>query len=283
MKIKELLDKGYEILKESDIEYYKEDCLILLSEVINKEKLFIITNRESEVSEELSKKYFKYIHLRKNRMPIKYIMGSCEFMGLDLFIKEGVLIPRVDTEILVEEVLKHIEKNKYFTVCDVCTGSGAIAISIAKYSQNVKVECSDISNLAKEVTEKNIDKFNLSNKVKFTTSDLLQHAIEGNKSFDVIVSNPPYIREAVIPTLMEDVKNYEPHLALNGGEDGLDFYKKITYQSLKVLNKGGLLAFEIGYDQREDVKNILEEYNFKDIKCIKDLARNDRVVIGTKC
>ena len=172
-------------------------------------------------------------------------------------------------------------KKVILVVCDVCSGSGAIGIAIAEFIKNTKVTLYDISDDALAVAKLNIERFDLSIRVNEQRSDLLQEAIDQNKKFQVVVSNPPYIREAVIPTLMEDVKNYEPYIALSGGKDGLDFYRRITKESLLVLEKGGLLAFEIGYDQREEVQDILLKSGFKNIECIKDLSGNDRVIKGT--
>lgn len=280
MKIGQLLSKGYEVLKACEIESYMVDCQLLLGKVLNLDKLAIILNRDKEIDESRSKEYFDLVELRKRKMPIKYILEECEFMGISFFIKEGVLIPRPDTEILVEEVIKDIKKYKFTEICDVCTGSGVIGLSIGKFLDNTIVDCLDVSDKAKEVTEENISRLNLEKRVSFIESDLLCDAIKHKKKYNVVVSNPPYISTDVIPTLMEDVKDYEPYIALWGGEDGLDFYRRITEESLKVLTKGGLLAYEIGYDQGEQVKEILKEKGFKEVKCIKDLAGMDRVVKG---
>ena len=281
MNIGEILLEAYKILKEVQIESYLLDSQLLLSKVLNKDKLFIILNRDFNLNHQQENEFLRLIQLRKSKMPIKYILGECEFMGMNFIVKPGVLIPRPDTEVLVEEVIKHINEKAYTEVCDVCTGSGAIGIAIAEFIKNAKVTLYDISEDALAVTKSNIERFDLSKRVNVEFSDLLQVAIDQNKKFEVIVSNPPYIRDAVIPTLMEDVKNYEPYIALSGGSDGLDFYRRITEESLLVLEKGGLLAFEIGYDQREEVKNILLEAGFSAIECIKDLSGNDRVIKGT--
>lgn len=273
--------KGYNILKCENIETYMLDAQLLLQKVLKKDKLFIMLNRELETDEENTKEYFRLIELRKNKMPIKYILEECEFMGINFNVREGVLIPRGDTEILVEEALDRIKQNNYIDICDVCCGSGAIGISVGKILENTKIYCYDISDTACEVTLENINKFNLENRIRVFKSDLLEEAIENGIRFDVVLSNPPYIRKDVIPTLMEDVKNYEPYIALCGGDDGLEFYKKITKQSLMVLKQGGMIGFEIGHDQKEDVHNILFENGFEEIRCIKDLAGLDRVVIGT--
>jgi release factor glutamine methyltransferase len=280
MSIQELLKVGYNALKKVNIETYMLDTQLILCKVLNVDKLFIITNRDFKVKDDDLNEYMKLIKLREKRMPVKYILESTEFMGIDFFVKEGVLIPRGDTEILVEEALKEIKKNNYKTVCDVCCGSGAIGISIAYYEKHVNVICYDISHTALEVTEENMNRHKLKDRIKVNESDLLAEALKNKEKFDVIVSNPPYIKREIINTLMEDVKNYEPFIALCGGEDGLDFYRKLVIQSKALLKKGGALLFEIGYDQREAVIKLLEDNGFKDVVCIKDLSSNDRVVKG---
>ena len=280
MNIGEVLKYAYDILKKENIDTYMLDAQLLLQKVLKKDKLFIILNRNETLSKDEEEEFLKLINLRKDKMPVKYILGECEFMGLNFYVKEGVLIPRADTEILVEEVIKEIKENNYNRICDVCCGSGAIGVSIGKYIENSAVDCYDISDIAIEVTGKNIEGFSLKDRVTVEKSDLLTVAIKQNKKFDVIVSNPPYIKEEVIPTLMEDVKDYEPYIALCGGIDGLDFYRKITNQSLEILENNGLLAFEIGYDQGEAVKELLIENGFTDVRVINDLAGLNRVVIG---
>ena len=280
--IGELLNKGNERLKKEGIDSYVLDAQLLLAKVLQRDKLYVITNRNLVVDKSLVDKYMELIELRKGRMPIKYILQECEFMGINLYIKPGVLIPRPDTEILVERVISEIEKKQYKSVCDVCSGSGAIGIAIASLVNTVKVECVDISGIAEEVNNTNIDRIGLRSRVNFIKSDLLQSAIKENKLYDVIVSNPPYIKDTDIEELMEDVKKYEPRLALSGGEDGLEFYRRITEEALSCLKEEGLLAYEIGYDQREAVEAIMIEKGFKDVQCIKDLAGNDRVIIGTR-
>lgn len=281
MKIQELLRSGYDILKSQNIETYMIDTQLILCRVLNKDKLFIITNRDLQVEENRRAEFLKLIELRKKKMPVKYILQSTEFMGLEYFIKPGVLIPRPDTEVLVEEAIKEIKKQNFKKICDVCCGSGAIGIAIANYIDDSQVICYDISEIALEVTQINLERFNLEERVQVLKSDLLSKAIENGCSFDVVVSNPPYIKSKVIGTLMEDVKNYEPFIALCGGEDGLDFYRRIIRESKKVLNPKGLIIFEIGYDQKEQVTKLLKQNGFKDVVCIKDLSGNDRVIKGS--
>lgn len=276
--IGKVLEYGYKILKESNNSSYILDSQLLLSKTINKDKLFIMLNRDFKISSNEAKEYFELIKLRQNKMPIKYILGYTEFMGINFKVKEGVLIPRPDTEILVEGIISIINKNNYIDIADVCCGSGAIGVSIGVYCPNTKVDCFDISNTAYEVTKENASFQEITNRVKVYKSDLLEVAIKNEFMYDVIVSNPPYIRRDVIPSLMEDVKNYEPYEALDGGEDGLYFYRRIALESRKVLRNYGIIALEIGHDQQEAVTEILKDNGFYDIECYKDLAGNDRVI-----
>lgn len=278
--VAELLNKGYEILKAEGIDTYMLDCQLLLAKVLEKDKLYVITNRDELIDRESAEKYYEYVKLRKGKMPVKYILEECEFMGIELYVRPGVLIPRPDTEILVEAVIGDIEQKGFTSVCDVCSGSGAIGIAIASMVKNVNVKCIDISDDAEAVNKINIEKTKLQERVEFIKSDLLDEVTREGKVFDVVVSNPPYIKEEIIEELMEDVKNYEPHLALSGGKDGLDFYRRICSQALECLKEGGLLAFEIGYDQKEQVTAIMQETGYRDISCIKDLSGNDRVIKG---
>lgn len=281
-KIEDLINSGTVTLKDKGIDTARLDAELLLGSVIEKERVYLITHKEEEVSEEDTKKYFDLIEKRRNKMPVKYILNKCEFMGLDLYVEEGVLIPRDDTEILVEEVLKLIDESEEKYICDLCSGSGAIGIALASFRQNIKVDLIDYYPIPEKVSLINIQKTNLENRVTFVKSDLLEKPIEEKKIYDIIVSNPPYIEEEEISKLMEDVKNYEPHAALSGGIDGLDFYKKIISQSREVLRTYGILAFEIGYNQGESVKSLMKENDFKDVRVIKDFAGLDRIVIAVK-
>lgn len=278
--IGDLLNLGTAILKESDIDTSRLDAQLLLGKVLNKDKMYLITHREELVCETDEKKYVELINSRKERMPVKYILNECEFMNMNFYVESGVLIPRADTEILVEEVLNNIKENENKNVCDLCCGSGAIGLALAYYRKNIKVDLIDYYEIPEKVTLININKFNLLNRVNFIKSDLLKESIDKRKKYDIIVSNPPYIEDTEINELMEDVKNYEPHTALSGGKDGLDFYKIIIKQSTEVLNKSGILAFEIGYNQGIDVKSLMEKENFMNVKIMKDLSGLDRVVLG---
>ncbi|GFP77355.1 peptide chain release factor N(5)-glutamine methyltransferase [Clostridium fungisolvens] len=280
--IGKLLSKGNERLKAAAIDSYVLDCQLILGKVIDKDKLYLITHREELVEEEKCKEFYDLIEKRENKMPIKYILEQAEFYGIELHVEKGVLIPRADTEVLVDEVLGIIKDEEAIDLCDLCCGSGAIGIAIAKNQKNVKVDFIDIENTPELVTKKNIIDLNLEERCRFIKSNLLEEVIKENKTYDVIVSNPPYIKEDIIPTLMEDVKDYEPIVALSGGEDGLDFYRRIIDDSVKVLKEGGTIAFEIGYDQGEAVKELLLEKGYKNVKIVKDLASLDRVVTAIR-
>ena len=278
--IGELLIDGNKILKEANIDTYILDTQLLLGKVLQKDKLYLITNKEEEIDKFKEKEFYRLINKRKDKMPIKYILKNAEFMGLDFYVEEGVLIPRGDTEILVEEVLKNITASNQYDICDLCCGSGAIGISIATLRENTKIDLIDYYDIPEKVTKKNINKHKLSSRVEFIKSDLLEEAIKREKKYDILVSNPPYIKEEVIETLMDDVKNYEPHTALSGGNDGLYFYRKIVEDSDKILKENGILAFEIGHDQGKEVSALMTQKGYKGVRVIKDLAGLDRVVLG---
>lgn len=276
--IEELINIGVNSLK--GIETARLDSRLLLGKVLDKETLYLIINKNEKVNLDKEKDYLKLIEKRKEKMPVKYILEKCDFMGLDFHIEEGVLIPRSDTEVLASEVLELISENEKLAVCDLCTGCGAIAIALAFYRNNIKVDAIDNYEVPERVTRINIEKNNMKDKVTFIKSDLLTEIIKTEKKYNIIVSNPPYIRNEEIEKLMDDVKNYEPYTALSGGEDGFYFYRKIILQAKKTLLSEGILAFEIGYDQGKQVKNLMEENNFTQVRVVKDLAGLDRVVIG---
>ncbi|MGG5462845.1 peptide chain release factor N(5)-glutamine methyltransferase [Clostridium sp. B9] len=279
-RVGELLNLGNEMLKEANIDTYILDVQLLLGNVIEKDKIWLITNKNEEVKKSDEIRFMTLLNKRKNKMPMQYILGTCEFMGLDFHVEEGVLIPRGDTEIIVEEVLNNIDEDAEINLCDLCCGSGAIGLSIATYRKNINVDLIDIDSTPEKVTKKNMKKLELSDRCNFIKSDLLKEVIEKGNKYEVLVSNPPYIRTEVISTLMNDVKDYEPHLALDGGADGLIFYRRIVDESLDILKDNGILAFEIGHDQGEDVKELMINKGYKDVKVIKDLAGLDRCVIG---
>ena len=277
MQIKRVLEEAVKILKDNNIDEAIIKAKIVLCMVLKIEKEYIIINDSKEMAKEDEEKYFQYINKLKNGIPLQYITNNQEFMKLNFFVDENVLIPRADTEILVEEVisLANDDKNK---ILDVCTGSGAIAVSLAKYIKNSNVMALDISKEALKIAEKNA--FNNNVNIKLIESDLFNNLEEND--FDIIVSNPPYIRENVINELSIEVK-HEPKIALDGGKDGLDFYRKLSSESYKYLKEDGYLCLEIGYDQKNEVIEILKnEKKYKNIYSKKDLFGNDRIIIAQK-
>lgn len=250
------------------------DAQLIVGNAAKMSRVQILTYPDKILTENEKCKINEMSVKRIKRMPMQYILGVCEFMGLNFKVNENTLIPRCDTEILVEKAIELINKNNYKSVLDIGTGSGAIAVSVAKYT-DAKVTALDISNEAINVAKENAEQNGVN--VEFINSNLFSNI---NEKFDLILSNPPYIEKDVIKTLEPDVKDYEPILALDGGVDGLDFYKSITKDCCKYLNKNGSIAFEIGYNQGEAVSSLINAYNFDKISIEKDLAGLDRVVIG---
>lgn len=308
MKLQELIQNSKHELDSLNVEDADIKLKILIEYVfkISKEKL--ILKYKDEINDKKVEEFRKLLKKLENGIPIQYIINNQEFMGLNFYVDENVLIPQPDTEILVEEVIKYcnelrnnesedketnkdykenIEKEpiinkedkninkKTIKILDLCTGSGIIGISIYKYLENVEIYASEISQKALNIAEKNT---NLNNaKINFINSDMFENI--HIKDFDIIVSNPPYIESKVIESLSKEVQN-EPKLALDGGEDGLKFYRCILENAKDYLRKNGAIFLEIGYDQKEKIEEILKSYKiYKETKCIKDFGGNNRVII----
>ncbi|KAB3530879.1 peptide chain release factor N(5)-glutamine methyltransferase [Alkaliphilus serpentinus] len=285
MKLLDLLKAAEDRLFNKGIKTPRLDAEVLLCHLLEVERIQLHIYPEREISREICRKFWMLIEKRLMGMPIQYIVNRQEFMGLNFFVEEGVLIPRGDTEILVEEVidlLNQYEKPQLLKVAEVGTGSGAISISLAVMIEKIRVYSIDVSEKALEVAKKNAIINKVDDKIKFILGDRLYPLMGDNlnEGYQLIVSNPPYIRSKEIENLGPEVKLYEPHLALDGGEDGLDFYVNITASARDLLVDNGWLAFEIGFDQGRDVENILKSNSFKDVRVIKDLAGLDRVVVG---
>lgn len=274
MKIKEILEYGKNNLieKAEPLRLSK----ILLKHLLNVNDSYLLINYDEEISLSVEEKFKEGINLLRSGMPLQYITNIQEFMKLDFYVDSNVLIPQPDTEILVEEVLDILNKNsEKKSILDLCTGSGAIGISIAKYTKCF-VTMSDISENALEVAKKNAINNGFFDKCEFILSNMFEDI---NGKFDIIVSNPPYIKTKVISSLDKEVQN-EPVLALDGGEDGLQFYKIIAQNAYKYLNKDGVLALEIGYDQKEEIIKLLQETEkYTEIYSKKDFGNNDRIII----
>lgn len=277
--VKELLSKGIMLLEQNNIEDSIIKAKRLIQYVLKKTANQIIFDLDSCIKKDNETQYLEYINQIINGKPLQYITHEQEFMGFKFYVDENVLIPQPDTETLVEraiEIVKDAQPDtENINVLDMCTGSGAIAVSIAKLCKNIKICALDISDEALEIAKKNA--FENEATVDFFKSDMFKN-ISKNAKFDLIVSNPPYIKEAVISTLSKDVQN-EPHIALSGGIDGLDFYRIIANNAYKYLKYQGKVLVEIGYDQEESVENLFEQtHQYDKIRCIKDLSGNDRVI-----
>ena len=288
MTLREAYEYGQKQLQLAGIDDADLDAWYLLEFVTGISRTMYYVKMQDKILSEQEKQYRGFIETRASHIPLQHITGVQEFMGLEFIVNEHVLVPRQDTEVLVESVLEVLEPG--MKVLDMCTGSGCILISLMKLygtsqaettgevTEDEKMLCGvgvDISEEALKVAKANGEKIGV--KAEFIQSDLFEN-VRGE--YDVIVSNPPYIRTAVIEELKEEVKCHDPFIALDGKEDGLYFYRKIVEKSLEYLSDGGRLLFEIGHDQGEEVKKLMEQAGFTGVTVKKDLAGLDRVVLG---
>lgn len=277
MTIMDAIKKGMIELKNSNIESPKLKSRLLMQYVLNQTRQYIIVNDLNQISKEDEERYFVGISKLRAGVPLEHITHQREFMKLNFYINENVLIPRQDTEILVEEVINIAKRIKNPKILDLCTGSGAIAVSLAKYLTESEITATDISNKALEIAKKNAKINEVENRITFISSDLFTNIPE--EKYDIIVSNPPYIKRNVIETLDEQVRK-EPYMALDGGLDGLDFYRRIIKNSYENLKYHGFLCLEIGFDQKIDVIELIEnEEKFENTYSKKDLFDNDRIIV----
>ena len=271
--LKGLLADGAKMLTQAGIDEAELDARYILEYItgLNNAQYFI--HSEDIIEKNKAEEFFRLIERRSKRIPLSYVIGTRDFFGLTFKVDENVLIPEQETELLVEEVIKHSERK---SVLDMCTGSGCIAISIALFGKPSKVAASDISEKALEVARENAKSLK-AGEISFIQGDMFENVTE---KFDIIVSNPPYIETGEIDELMPEVRDYLPRLALDGDEDGLKFYRIISKEAVKKLNKNGRIFYEIGYNQSRAVASILLENGFTDIKVIKDYSGLDRIVMA---
>lgn len=282
MKIKDLVEYGKNNLINKDEPYRLSK--MLLKHLLKVDDSYLVINQEMKVDKEIVDKYYEEIYELNKSIPIQYIIKNQEFMGLDFYVDSNVLIPQPDTEILVEKVLE-LYNNNYknknnVSILDLCTGSGAIAVALAKnITEKVEIYGSDISNEALQIANLNKKNNNATN-VNFFQSDMFKNM--ENLKFDIIVSNPPYIKTEIISTLDKEVRE-EPYIALDGGIDGLDFYKIIIDNACDFLNDKGYICLEIGYDQKKDVIELItNSKKYEEVETINDLSGNDRCIIARK-
>ena len=276
MKILELLHSGSKALKLNRIETHQLDSELVLSSLLKKQRENLITNSDQKVSENIVFNFEKLIARRANNEPLAYILKYKEFWSKDFFVDRNTLIPRPETELLCENIIKLFKKKNLY-ILDIGTGSGCIILSILTEIKKAKGVGIDISRKAIEVARKNSSKLGLNDRVKFFNKPL--ENIHDYK-FDLVVSNPPYIRSSDIKNLSEDVKRFEPKIALDGGKDGLDVIKKVIYKSKTILKRLGWLALEIGYGQHYKVSQILKKENFKEELLVQDYKNNVRCVLA---
>ncbi|HJA92694.1 MAG TPA: peptide chain release factor N(5)-glutamine methyltransferase [Candidatus Eisenbergiella merdipullorum] len=273
MTYAEIYRSGREALEAAGIGEAELDARLLLEAVCHTSRNDLLVHGDREITEEQEKQYQGWIALRASHIPLQHITGVQEFMGLEFLVNEDVLIPRQDTEILVEEVLRELTDGS--SILDLCTGSGCILLSLLRFSNDCVGVGSDISEKALTIARKNADRLGLH--AKFLCGDLFER-VEGK--YDFIVSNPPYIASGEIDGLMEEVRLHEPLSALDGHEDGLFFYRRIIKECGDYLKRGGSLYLEIGWDQGNAVKAMMEGAGFHEVRVTKDYAELDRVVSG---
>lgn len=280
---KELLEYGKVRLQEAEIEEYALDAWLLLEYVFQISRTWYFVHENEMADTEKAEQYLEYIGERSRHVPLQQLTGEAYFYGMKFYVNEDVLIPRQDTEVLVEEVLKLSrtvfpeEKGKHLNILDVCTGSGCILLSLLSNLENAVGTGVDLSEKALNVAR--INGRNLGIQAEWIHSNLFDK-VQGK--YDMIVSNPPYIKTSVIEELMDEVKLHEPRMALDGREDGLYFYREVIRQAEEYLNQGGILAFEIGYDQGESVSRLMREQGYSQVQVIPDLAGLDRCVTGIR-
>lgn len=280
---KELLEYGKVRLQEAQIEEYALDARLLLEYVFQISRTWYFVHENEMADTEKAEQYLEYIGERSRHVPLQQLTGEAYFYGMKLYVNEDVLIPRQDTEVLVEEVLKLSrtvfpeEKGKHLNILDVCTGSGCILLSLLSNLENAVGTGVDLSEKALNVAR--INGRNLGIQAEWIHSNLFDK-VQGK--YDMIVSNPPYIKTSVIEELMDEVKYHEPKMALDGREDGLYFYRAMIREAEEYLNQGGILAFEIGYDQGESVSRLMRDQGYSQVQVIPDLAGLDRCVTGIR-
>lgn len=291
LNINDLLIYGRKYLLNENIENKPLKIRLLLEHILNMNKYELVINHTQEIDKYKFKNFEQGLEKLKNNIPIQYITNNQEFMKMNFYVDENVLIPQPDTEILVESVINYCKNinNNYISnnnklskikILDLCTGSGAIAVSLAKYIENCEIIATDISIKAIQIAKLNAEKNLVHRKINFIESDMFSNINE--KDFDIIVSNPPYIETNTIKTLCNEVQK-EPIIALDGGLDGLDFYKNIINISSEFLKNSGKLFLEIGYNQKNKLFNLINNsHNFTQPSCIQDLGGNDRVIICIK-
>ena len=277
MTIRETIRKGMIILKNNNVTEPNIKARMIMQYVLNKPREYLMIYDDEILKLRQEVNYFKAIKKLSQGIPLQHITNMQEFMKMRFYVDENVLIPRQDTEILVEEVIRIAKKINAKKILDLCTGSGAIAVSLAKYIKNSEITAVDISKNALNIAKLNAKNNEVEEKITFIQSDLFKNVKK--EKYDIIVSNPPYIKKDILKKLDREVQK-EPEIALDGGYDGLDFYRKIINTADEYLKFHGYLCFEIGYDQKEEVEELIREQGkYIETYCKKDLCDNDRIIV----
>ncbi len=273
------ISNGTKLLKKNNIKNPKLDSEILLSKVINKNRKYILLNQNEKINNRNLKRFENLINQRKCGKPIAYLIGKKDFWKYEFKITEDVLIPRPDTELIVDQVLRFTKNKSKLRVLDIGVGSGCLLLSVLKEKKSFYGVGVDVSKKCMNICHINSDKLGLKKKIKLIKSDIDNF---NYGKYDLVISNPPYIKKLKLKYLDRDVIDYEPKLALDGGLEGLSEIRKVIIKTSELIKKNGLLILEIGFDQKEKVKKILIENGFYINKIVKDLARNDRCIVSTK-
>ena len=288
ISLEALLKEGTTVLEENKIQEARLDAWLLLEYVTGISRALYYADPGKMLEKEKAEEYRQLIRQRAEHIPLQHITHQAYFMGFEFYVNENVLIPRQDTETLVEKALEILQGQDKPRVLDMCTGSGCILLSILAMKENAIGTGADVSDKALLVAKRNAEGLNVADRAEFVESDLFSSPFFKETTgkevplYDILISNPPYIRSAVIDDLMEEVKGHDPRIALDGHEDGLYFYRRIVSEGKAYLREEGWMLFEIGYDQGEDVSTLLKEAGFIHVQVIKDLAGLDRVVLGQK-
>lgn len=286
ISLESLLKEGTKVLEQNEIQEARLDAWLLLEYVTGVSRAFYFAHSDDEVEEETAAKYREAIKQRASHIPLQHITHQAYFMGFEFYVNQNVLVPRQDTETLVEKTLEILKGKKASRILDMCTGSGCILLSLLAFTGDASGVGADVSPLALQVAKRNADSLEVADRADFVESDLFSASFfqentgKDTALYDILISNPPYIRSADIEELMEEVRDHDPRLALDGHEDGLYFYRRIVSEGKAFLKKDGWMLFEIGYDQGQDVAELMKENGFADVQVVKDLTGLDRVVLG---
>ena len=280
LTVLEAINLSTEFLEKKEIESPRINAELLLAHALNCKRLDLYLSYDRPLNEDEVKVYREFIRRRIKSEPLQYIIGKVEFYGIEFNVNPSVLIPRQETEILVETIINSVNKDGSLKILDIGVGSGNISISLAKHLPYSKITATDISEQALETAKANAEMNNVLEKINFIKHDILSHNL--NDEFDIVVSNPPYISREEFPQLKDELKVYEPQNALTDFSDGLNYYRIISSKAKEFVKSKGKIFFEVGQGQVEDVKRILAENNFNEISIVKDYLKIDRVISGVK-